>query len=67
MFCSMGNGYIWACSITYTEISGLAGFVPCPPLYPIVFYVSFMWEMTTLITISLKNWVCQEITTWIIP
>ncbi len=33
----MGNGYIWACSRTYTKISGLANFFPCPPLYPIVF------------------------------
>jgi hypothetical protein len=31
------------------------------------FYVNFMWEMTTLTSVSLKNWVFQEIATWIIP
>ncbi len=34
---------------------------------PLRSYVSFMWEMRTLTSVSLKNWVSQEIVTWIIP
>jgi len=33
----VGSGYIWACSTTYIESSGLASFVPYPPFNFIVF------------------------------
>jgi hypothetical protein len=33
----MGSGFIRVSFRTYIKISGLASFVPCPPIWPIVF------------------------------